>query len=130
MRVFISGSRNWVDYNEIMRKMTVVLDEWVSTNPENRRITFVHSASSPAENMVTEYIGKVEKLIRQKGYDIDEQIIRPKRGEPWQGRISVDDVSNLKVDKSVMFIRDSCKKTENIANICSAMGIPTDIVRG
>jgi hypothetical protein len=130
MRVLVAGSRNWVDYNEIMRKMTVTLDEWVASSPENRRITFVHTASSPAENMITEYIGKVEKLVRQKGYDIDEHLVRPKRGEQWQGRLSVDDISKLNVDKSIMFIRDSCKKTENIANITSAMGIPTDIVKG
>jgi len=130
MRILIAGSRNWVDYNEIMRKMTVTLDEWVASGPENRRITFVHTASSPAENMITEYIGKVEKLVRQKGYDIDEHLVRPKRGEQWQGRISVDEISKLNVDKSIMFIRDSCKKTENIANISIAMGIPTDIVKG
>lgn len=130
MRVLVAGSRNWVDYNEIMRKMTVILDEWVSSNPSNKSITFVHTASSPAENMITEYIGKVEKLIRQKGFSIDEQLVRPNRGEQWQGRLSIDDISNLHVDKSVMFIRDSCKKTQNIASITSAMGIPTDIVKG
>lgn len=130
MRILVAGSRNWVDYNEIMRKMTVILDEWVSSNPSDRKITFVHTASSPAENMITEYIGKVERLIRQKGYAIDEQLVRPVRGEQWQVRLSIDDISNLNVDKSVMFIRDSCKKTQNIANITSAMGIPTDIVKG
>lgn len=130
MRVFIAGSRNWVDYNEIMRKMTVVLDEWVSSNPSDKKITFIHTASSPAENMITEYIGKVEKLIKQKGYAIDEQLLRPKLGEQWQGRVSVDDISSLSLDRAVMFIRDSCKKTHNIANITSAMGIKTDIVKG
>jgi hypothetical protein len=130
MRVLIAGSRNWVDYNEIMRKMTVILDEWVSSNPSDKKITFVHTASSPAENMVTEYIGKVERLIRQKGFNISEQLVRPKYGEQWQGRLSIDDISKLNVDKSIMFIRDSCKKTQNIANITSAMGIPTDIVKG
>lgn len=130
MRVLIAGSRNWVDYNEIMRKMTVVLDEWVSTNPPDRRIVFVHTASSPAENMITEYIGKVERLVKQKGYHINEQLVRPSRGEQWQGRLSIDDISKLNVDMAIMFIRDSCKKTQNIANITSAMGIPTDIVKG
>lgn len=130
MRVFVAGSRNWVDYNEIMRKMTVILDEWVSSDPSDKKITFIHTASSPAENMVTEYIGKVEKLIRQKDYSISEQIIRPRRGEQWQGRISIDDISELNLDRSVMFIRDSCKKTQSIASMTSAMGIPTDIVKG
>ncbi len=129
MRVFVSGSKNWVDYNEVMRKMTVILDEWVSSN-KDQKITFVHSASSPAENMITEYIGKVEKLIKQKGYQITEELLRPRRGEQWQGRISVDDISELSLDRAVMFIRDSCKKTYNIASMTNAMGIPTDIVKG
>ena len=130
MRILVAGSRNWVDYNEIMRKMTVILDEWVSSDPSDRKITFVHTASSPAENMITEYVGKVERLIRQKGYEIDEQLLRPKHGDSWENKMSIEDVSNLNLDKSVMFIRDSCKKTQNTANIISAMGIPTDIVRG
>ena len=130
MRILVAGSRNWVDYNEIMRKMTVILDEWVSSDPSDRKITFVHTASSPAENMITEYVGKVERLIRQKGYEIDEQLLRPKHGDRWENKMSIEDVSNLNLDKSVMFIRDSCKKTQNTANIISAMGIPTDIVRG
>jgi hypothetical protein len=130
MRILVAGSRNWVDYNEIMRKMTVILDEWVSSDPSDRKITFVHTASSPAENMITEYVGKVERLIRQKGYEIDEQLLRPQHGDRWENKMSIEDVSNLNLDKSVMFIRDSCKKTQNTANIISAMGIPTDIVRG
>jgi len=130
MRVLIGGSRNWVDYNEIIRKMTVILDEWVSSRPDEKKIIFVHTASSPAENMITEYIGKVEKLVKQKGYTISEQLFKPKSGEQWQGRISIDDISKMQVDKAIMFIRDSCKKTQNIANITSAMGIPTDIVKG
>lgn len=129
MRVLIAGSRNWVDYNEIMRKMTVVLDEWVSSNSDNQ-IVFVHTALSPAENMVTEYIGKVERLIKQKGYSIKEEIARTRGNYSWQSGLSVDEISNLKVDKAIMFIRDSCKKTQNIANITSAMGIPTEIVKG
>ena len=95
MRVLIAGSRNWVDHNEIMRKMTVILDEWVSSNPSDRKITFVHTASSPAENMITEYIGKVERLICQKGSAIDQQLVRPNRGKQWQGRLSINDISNL-----------------------------------
>lgn len=129
MRVLIAGSRNWVDYNEIMRKMTVVLDEWVSSNLDNE-IIFIHTALSPAENMVTEYIGKVERLIKQKGYLIKEEIARPRGNYSWQSGLSVDEISNLRIDKAIMFIRDSCKKTQNIANITSAMGIPTEIVKG
>ena len=130
MRILVSGSRNWVDYNEIMRKMTVTLDEWASSSPEDKKITFVHSASSPAENMVTEYIGKVEKLLRQKGYHINEQLVKSKPDSSYSKVGSLFDLSNLNIDKTIVFIRDSCKKTQALANISNAMGIPTDIVKG
>ena len=129
MRVLISGSRNWVYYNEIMRKMTVILDQWVSSNPSEKKITFIHTASSPAENMVTEYIGKVEKLIKQKGYSIDEQLFRPKKLSD-NSAIHMYDLANLGIDKAVFFIRDSCKKTHSLASMSNAMEIPTDIVKG
>lgn len=129
MRILVGGSRNWVDYNEIMRKMTVTLDQWVSTNPSDRKITFVHTASSPAENMVTEYIGKVERLLKQKGYSIDEQLFRPKKISDTTA-VQMYDLASLNIDKAIFFVRDSCKKTTSLANISSAMEIPTEIVKG
>jgi hypothetical protein len=126
MKVLIGGSRNWVDYNHIVRRMTILLEDWVRNNPEDKRIIFVHSASTPAENMVTEYIGKVDKLLKQKGYHIDEKIV--KNNKPISENIFTS--SNLDIDKAIFFIRDSCKKTQSIANISSAIGIPTEIVKG
>jgi hypothetical protein len=129
MRILVGGSRNWVDYNEIMRKMTVILDKWVSTNPNDKKITFVHTASTPAENMVTEYIGKVERLLKQKGYSIDEQLFRPKKISD-SSAVQMYDLASLNIDKAIFFVRDSCKKTTSLANISSAMEIPTEIVKG
>lgn len=129
MRILVGGSRNWVDYNEIMRKMTVILDHWVSTNPQDKKITFVHTASTPAENMVTEYIGKVERLLKQKGYSIDEQLFRPKKISD-SSAVQMYDLASLNIDKAIFFVRDSCKKTTSLANISSAMEIPTEIVKG
>lgn len=129
MRILVGGSRNWVDYNEIMRKMTVILDHWVSTKPQDKKITFVHTASSPAENMVTEYIGKVERLLKQKGYSIDEQLFRPKKISD-SSAVQMYDLASLNIDKAIFFVRDSCKKTTSLANISSAMEIPTEIVKG
>lgn len=125
MRVLIAGSRNWVDYNEIMRKMTVVLDEWVSSNPSNTKITFIHTGLSPAENMTTEYIGKVEKLVKQKGYSITEELVKPDGYS-----FSPKEIMSLGVNRAVIFIRDSCKKSQGIGNITSTLGIKTDIVKG
>ena len=109
--------------------MTVILDKWVSTNPNDKKITFVHTASTPAENMVTEYIGKVERLLKQKGYSIDEQLFRPKKISD-SSAVQMYDIASLNIDKAIFFVRDSCKKTTSLANISSAMEIPTEIVKG
>jgi hypothetical protein len=130
MRVLVSGSKNWVDYNPIIRTMAVTLDRWRSTRPDETRITFVHSAASPAENMVTEYIGKVEDLLKQKGYTIDEEIVRVKGDLLVKKSTSMYDLCDKNIDAAIMFVRDTCKRTQTFASIASARGITTEIVKG
>lgn len=127
MKVLIGGSRNWVDYNHVVRKMTVLLEDWVKENPNDRKIVFVHSGSTPAENMITEYIGKIDRLLKQKGYSVDEKILNNKKNHLAD---NIFNPSDLDIDRAIFFIRDSCKKTQSLANISNAMGIPTEIVKG
>jgi hypothetical protein len=78
MKVLVFGSKNWVDYNELIRQITVLIDDRRHFFPEDKEYTFVHTGLQGAENMVTEYIGKVEKFMRQKGYKIKEELVRDK----------------------------------------------------
>jgi len=78
MRVLIFGSKDWIDYNEVMRQITVLLDDRKHFYPDDKEYIFVHKGLKGAENMVTEYIGKTEKFLRQKGYKIKEELIRDK----------------------------------------------------
>lgn len=78
MRVLVFGSKNWVDYNELIRQLTVLIDDRRHFFPEDKEYTFVHTGIQGAENMVTEYIGKVEKFMKQKGYKIKEELVRDK----------------------------------------------------
>ena len=130
MKIMVVGSKNWVDYNEVMRVMTVTIDRWVSTNPEDKVITFVHSGSVGAENMVTEYIGKVEKFMRQKDYHIKEKLYsRSNYGNP--GLLARDyDILTSGVDKAIVFIRDRCKRSESFINMAKADNIPVELVKG
>ena len=80
MRIAVFGSKNWFNYNEIIRQVTLMIQDWVIDNPEDNRFTFVHTAIPGAENMITEYIGKTESFLRQKGYSIKEEIVRGKIG--------------------------------------------------
>jgi hypothetical protein len=72
MRVLVVGSTNWKNYNEVMRNMTLEIEDIAAQDLEDKKIVFVHTGLRGAENMVTEYLGKVEKFLRQKGYSVKE----------------------------------------------------------
>lgn len=78
MKVLVFGSKDWDDYNEFMRQITVLIDDRKHWFPEDKEYLFIHKGMRGADNMVTEYIGKVEKLLRQNGYKIKEELIRDK----------------------------------------------------
>ena len=63
---------------ELVRQVTVLIDDRKHYYPEDKEYIFIHKGMRGAENMITEYIGKVEKMIRQNGYKIKEELIRDK----------------------------------------------------
>ncbi len=127
----MAGSKDWSSYPDIMRSMTVILDDWVRSNPEDKKITFVHSGSRGAENMVTEYIGKVEKLVSQKGYKISEKVygLRPYANEARPNIARDNDIVLGGGDMAVVFIKGTCPRTEAFARLVNAYEIPLEIVR-
>lgn len=131
MKVLVAGSKDWSDYNDVMRNMTIVLDDWVKSNPEDKKITFVHAGNRGAENMVTEYIGKVERLISQKGYKISEKVysLRPYINERQPNIARDNDIVMSGADMAVVFIKGTCPRTEAFARLVSAYQIPLEIVR-
>jgi hypothetical protein len=78
MRVLVFGSKDYENYNDLIRQMTVLIDDRKHFFPDDTEYVFVHTGSKGAENMVTEYIGKTEKFLRQKGYKIKEELVRNK----------------------------------------------------
>jgi hypothetical protein len=132
MKVLVAGSRTWNNYDELIRNLTVVIEDLVKKNPEDTNITFVHSGLPGAENMVTEYVGKVESYMRQKGYSIKDQVFRSPTTEVIPGYKSSKD--NLMIEKgavlAVIFLKDTCKRTETFAKLAEAYDIPTMIIKG
>lgn len=74
MKVGIFGSKDWSSYPDIIRALTLFIQESHELGHDN--ILFVHSGSRGAENMITEYIGKTQKFLREKKFKVKEQIIR------------------------------------------------------
>jgi hypothetical protein len=80
MRVLVFGSNDYTDYNDLIRQLTVLIDDRKHFYPDDKEYIFVHTGRRGAENMITEYIGKTEKFLRQKGYKIKEELIRKNQG--------------------------------------------------
>lgn len=129
MRIAVAGSKNWSNYNELIRQLTLIIEDHARERPEDKHIVFVHTGSIGAENMVTEYCGKVYSYLKQKGYHVKDQVFRP-RG--IDGRIVNKDVELLEsdIDRAVVFIAAPSKRVSSFARLAEAYEIPTTIVRG
>jgi hypothetical protein len=76
MKIAVFGSTSWQNYNDIIRSLTVFIQEVNEVG--HKEIIFVHTGKRGAENMITEYVGKVEKMLRHNGFKIKEEWFRDK----------------------------------------------------
>lgn len=116
MRVIVFGSKDWNDYNEIIRQLTVLIDDRKHFYPDDNEYTFVHTGIKGAENMVTEYIGKTEKFLRQKGYKIKEELIRDKT--------SLGDVAMIESQPDFALVFGDSPRMRSCIKLLEAIGVP------
>jgi hypothetical protein len=116
MRVLVFGSKDWQDYNDLIRQLTILIDDRKHFYPEDKEYIFVHTGLKGAENMVTEYIGKTEKFLRQKGYKIKEQLIRDKA--------SFSDVTLIESMPDFALVFGECPRNKQCIKLLEAMGVP------
>jgi hypothetical protein len=116
MRVLVFGSKDWQDYNDLIRQLTILIDDRKHFYPEDKEYVFVHTGLKGAENMVTEYIGKTEKFLRQKGYKIKEQLIRDKA--------SFSDVTLIESMPDFALVFGECPRNKQCIKLLEAMGVP------
>lgn len=116
MRVLIFGSKDYEDYNEFMRQITVLIDDRKHWFPEDKEYLFVHKGLRGAENMITEYIGKVEKLIRQNGYKIKEEIVRDKS--------SFSDVTLIESNPDFALVFGKSARNTTCLGLLESFGVP------
>ena len=131
MRILVIGSQGWRNYSEVMRNLTVTIEDIHHYYPENKSITFVHTGLRGAENMVTEYVGKVEKFMKQKGFLIKEQLFRLPKGEfNINSKINRDyDMMNSGINMALIFTDGGCKRSNACAKILKELDIPTRIIK-
>jgi hypothetical protein len=116
MKVLIFGSKDWTDYNDLIRQVTVLIDDRKHFFPEDKEYTFVHTGLKGAENMITEYIGKTEKFLRQKGYKIKEELIRDKS--------SYSDVTLIESMPDFALVFGDSARNKQCIKLLEAIGVP------
>lgn len=130
MRVLVVGSTNWKNYNEVMRNMTLEIEDIAVKDLEDKKIVFVHTGLRGAENMVTEYLGKVEKFLRQKGYSVKEELYRVKlEGSHLQKATADYDMITSGIDHAIVFFKQGDKRAEYCVRILKEFNIPTLVAK-
>jgi hypothetical protein len=116
MRVLVFGSKTYKDYNELIRQVTVLIDDRRHFYPDDKDYTFIHTGLAGAENMITEYIGKVEKFMRQKGFKVKEELVRDKS--------TYSDVSLIESMPDFVLIFGESSRNRQCIRVLEAMEVP------
>ena len=116
MRVLVFGSKEWSDYNDLIRQITLLIEDNKTFYPDDKEFIFVHKGQRGAENMVTEYIGKTEKFLSQKGYKIKEELIRDKS--------SFSDVTMIESEPSIAMVFGESSRNKQAISLLETYGIP------
>lgn len=120
MKVGIFGSKSWDDYMDLVRQITLFIQESHELGHDN--IVFVHTSKPGAEIMLTEYIGKTQKFLKQKKFVIKEEIVRSA-----PGNISDINIIESGIDFAIVFSTKD-KKTSVSAGLLKAYEIPHRII--
>jgi len=122
MKILVIGSREWKSYTDLMRYMTILIQDAKEARPDDKSLIFVHAGSVGAENMVTEYIGKVEKMIRDNGYKIKEEIVRKNKSPELNDYYMIENGADAAI---VFSTRD--RRTRTTIKLLEEFGIPAAI---
>jgi hypothetical protein len=116
MKVLVFGSKKWVDYNDLIRQITLLIEDNKFLYPNDKEYIFVHKGLQGAENMITEYIGKTEKFLRQKGYRIKEELIRDKS--------SLSDIYMIESNPNIALVFGESPRNRQCIKLMEAFEIP------
>ena len=116
MKVVVFGSKDWRDYNELIRQLTVLIDDRKHFYPDDKEFVFIHTGLKGAENMVTEYIGKTEKFLHQKGYKIKEELVRDKS--------SYSDVTLIESSPDFVLVFGESSRNKSCLKVLELMEVP------
>jgi len=116
MRVLVFGSKDWDDYNDLIRQVTLLIEDNRHYYPDDKECIFVHKGNYGAENMITEYVGKTEKFLRQKGYKIKEELVRDKS--------SFSDLTMIESAPNIALLFGESPRIKQCLSLLETYGVP------
>jgi hypothetical protein len=122
MKVLVFGSTDWSNYSEVIRQFTLVLEDM--KHNEDNELTVVHSGSRGAENMTTEYLGKIEKFMRQKGFSVREKVFSKYTNKA----INSYDMIVEGGDLALVFSTDNDKRISYCLKVLKELNVPTKVI--
>lgn len=128
MKIGVIGSKGWEDYQTLIRKLTVEIEDWRIANPDENKIYFIHQGVTISENMVTEYVGKVEDFMRQKKIFVKDKIFRvPSRRDQFARDF---EFINSDIDRLIIFAKEPCARSKNAATMAETLEVPYTYIKG
>lgn len=120
MRVIVIGGQGWDNYSEVMRQMTIILEDMKYY--EDNNLSIVHTAGRGLEDMITEYVGKVQKFLKQKGISVREEIFRNPKDTPK----SINDYNMITsgADYALIFKTEDDKRSTYCKKLLEEFQIP------
>lgn len=123
MNIAVVGSKDWVDYNTVIRTLTVEVQDWKYDYPEDDRLVFWHTGADGAERMVAEWVGKVEDLAKQNGNIIKDKVFYSQSQNKF-----TEIVESGIIHKALVFSKNKDNRSLTFAKIAEDSGIPVRII--
>lgn len=73
MRILVTGSREFNDYNVVMRGLTVAIEHLIFANPDDKEIVIVHGGAKGADALASDFVMRSALFMTGKGYRLRQE---------------------------------------------------------
>jgi len=117
MRILVTGSRHWSDYNKVIRGLTVAIDELSTKFKDDKTITIVHGGARGADSLAADFVVNTRSYFAGHGYTIKEEV-HPANWNKYgkgAGPIRNQEMVDAGADICVAFLAPNSRGTKDCA---------------
>lgn len=130
-RILVTGSRDWSDYNSVVRALSVAIETLYENDPSIKSITIVHGGARGADRMAGRFVDQARAFLLGKGISLKEEIHNADwtRDGKAAGVIRNQKMVDLGADIAVAFHKNKSRGTAHCIQACQKAGIPVSIYK-